>query len=371
MPQVKPVEVTTTQAVVATVPRQREFVGNIRAQEQVILRARVTGFLEEVNFRGGDMVTKGQELFQIEKEPFVFRKDQAQALVEKATAELKLSEGNYRRAIEAHKSGGITDEELAENQAKYYQAKATLEDARQQLSLTEQDLSYTSVKAPFDGQVSRNLVDAGNLVNGSGEGAELATVITTDPMNVYFDVPENLVNLLRQKYGKIKLDKEDAAKIGVMLDGESDYVHEGWIDYVDIAIDQATGTAEVRGVVPNPNNLLQPGQYARVMVYGDPLENAILVREEAVGNDLRGQYLLTVDDDGLVHKKPVELGGLYMKNEMRRVIPIESAQMDEGVGPFSADDWYIARGLAKAFPGMKVEAKQDKQLGQPPQNANQ
>ncbi len=365
IPEMPPVTVTTTQAFVATVPRQQVFIGKIEAVNEVKLRARVTGFLDKVEFAGGSLVEQGQVLFEIERDPFVFRKDQAEALLEKATAELKLSEGNYRRAIDAHRGGGVTDEELAERQAQYYQAKAVQKDAEQALRLAEQDLAYTTVKAPFDGQISRTLVDAGNLVSGSGEGTQLATVISTDPVHVYFQVSEGLVNQLRRQFAdsdKKAPDKGDV-KIAVKLDGETDFEHEGWIDYVGIRIDGDTGTAEIRGVVPNPRNLLQPGQYARVKVFGEPIDNAVLVHEEAIGSDLRGQYLLTVNDDGLVLKKPVELGGLYMNNQMREVTPTASEL--EGTPPFSADDWYIARGLAKAFAGMQVVATQDAALGKP------
>ena len=230
-------------------------------------------------------------------------------------------------------------------------ARADLAAAEADIRQAEIDLSYTEIRAPFRGRVGRRLVDMDNLV-GAGDATLLTTIEQTKPMYAYFDVNEQIVlriQRLRQEYAD-KMDQLEPLKVFLGLADEKGCPHEGVLDFVENAVDPGTGTALIRGVFPNEDNLLYPGLFVRLRVPGKTMENALLVHERALGTDLEGKYLMLVgpDDEGnddIVEKRPVVTGPLI---DGMRVI-------HEGI---SAGERYILKGLQRARPGLPVRPQE-------------
>ena len=227
------------------------------------------------------------------------------------------------------------------------QADASLLGSKAALEQAELDVSYTEVRSPIRGVVSRRLVDIGNLV-GSGENTLLTTVAQMDPIYVYFDVSERLILEMFNEQGRTferrSTSPEEQVPAFLGLANENGWPHEGRLDYVDNTVDANTGTIQVRGVFPNSKNVLFPGLFARIRVPTLLQEDALLVSERAIGTDLGGKYLLIVGEGDMVELRHVELGRL---EDGMRVI----------VSGLEAGERYIINGLQRARPGLPVSPK--------------
>lgn len=340
-PALQPPEVIVATPEVRTVTDDGYFTGKTASTDEVELRARVQGFLEKADFEDGQLVEKDQVLFTIEREPFEAALAAAEAKKQQTEARVKLAEANLARADQLVESKAVTVEEYQTRVAERDAAKAQIAYDEADIRQAQINLGYTTIRSPIVGRVSRRQVDPGNLV-GAGDSTLLATVVGMDPMYVYFDVSEKVVmNLLRwvHEHGKDSLGKEHP--VHLQMPGEEGYPHAGHLDYLDNRVDPSTGTAVVRAVFSNPDGLLYPGVYAQVRVPGRPMENAVLIAEQAIGTDLAGKYVLVVKPDNIVERRSVTLGP---KAEGRIVVR-------EGLQP---GDRYIVAGLQKARPGLPV-----------------
>ena len=330
-----------------------EFTGNTRAFEEVEIRARVSGFLQSMNFTAGTQVDKGALLFVIDPKEY-------QAEVNAATAELNAAKAmqhrakiEYDRAKRVYDKGAGRETDVVKWRGERDVALAAIERAKANLERANLNLSYTQVTAPISGRVSRNFVDVGNLV-GEGEPTLLTTVKRYDPMYVYFNLNEYDLLRVQTMYRKRVKEKDiDPGKesdsraemqLFLGLANEQGYPHEGVADFAESGLDPATGTMQLRGVFPNPGppNVLLPGLFARLSMPIDKRENALLVSERAIGADQGGNYLLSVNSDNVVEKKPIRMGQLV---DGLRVI-------EEGLQPGRL---VIVRGLQRARPGGKVD----------------
>jgi len=200
-------------------------------------------------------------------------------------------------------------------------------------------LSYTKVCAPIGGRISRHFVDVGNLI-GSSENTLLATIVDIDPIHVYFKVNERI--LLKRLKERVKegINKKDA-EVYIGLTDEDGYPHKGKVDYIDNRVDSATGTINVRAIVPNPDKTILPGMFVRISAPNGTNDNALLVEEKSLGTDFNGKYLLIVGENNIVEQRPVVTGNLI---DGMRVI-------EEGLNDGEA---YIVSGLQFARAGMPV-----------------
>lgn len=338
--------------VTVAVPEQRhvqgyvEFTGRTEAVESVEIRARVSGVLERQAFRASNIVKKGQLLFVIEPAPYIARRDGAAADVKTWEAELARAVSDLERLEQAIRTNAVSQQEVDRARADVQQAEANLLGAKASLEQAELDLSYTEVRSPITGMVSRRRVDIGNLV-GSGENTLLTTVAQMEPIYAYFDVSERIILDTLQSRGESigkRPTAEDATKAYLGLANEKGWPHEGRLDYIDNTVDVNTGTIQVRGVWPNADHALFPGLFARIRVPTVMREDALLVSERAVGTDLGGKYLLIVGGDDVVELRHVELGQL--EDGMRVIL--------SGLEP---GERYIINGIQRARPGLPVRPK--------------
>ncbi|MGH7201800.1 MAG: efflux RND transporter periplasmic adaptor subunit [Planctomycetaceae bacterium] len=336
-----PPEVTVARPVEREVVDTIEFTGTTRSTATVSLRARVNGYLERIAFEDGATVQKGDLLFVIEQAPFETALQAAQAELQKAQATLKLADANLARVTELHRRNVATPSQLDIQKAEQATAAAEVAAAEAAVKQAELDLGYTEIRAPISGRIGRHLVDVGNLIQA--EETQLATIESVDPIHVYFHVSErDLLRFMEMvREDQLPDPEKQPPVLNMGLANETGFPHQGHLDYRELGVDPGTGTVLRRGVFPNPDHVLIPGLFVRISAPVGRPEPRLLVEERAIGSDQRGDYLLVVNEKGVVEYRPVELGiavgGL-------RVVR-------DGV---SEDDWIVTNGLQRARPGTTV-----------------
>lgn len=341
-PSAPPPSVTVAPVQRTELPDERERVGQVQALEDVELRARVSGFLEERRFEEGALVEQGQILFVIEPEPYEAAEQQAEAELARARAALQEATLDLERTRELHQQKVVSQAALDEATAAEAKARAEVLAAKAHLRQVRLELDYTEIRAPIAGRIGRARFSVGDLVGP--ESGPLATVVSIDPIHVYWQVPERVVLearralLVRQEQGQPTL--EVTARL--RFDDGSVYEHEGVWDFLDNRVDPTTGTQTARAVFPNPDGLLVPGQYATVIVrVGEP-RDALVIPQSAVQEDQAGRFVLVVDEDDQVVLRRVAMGarrGIYW--EVRRGL--------------ADGERVIYEGVQKARPGMTVD----------------
>lgn len=349
-----PMSVTVSKPVQKTVTDYAEYTGTIEAVEAVDVRARVEGYLETVRFKEGGRVKHGDLLFTIDPKPFQAKLDEARAELVRRQAELKHTEATVQKKEQAFKANAVSEIELIQARTEYEVTKASIQAALAAIQTAELNLSYTKIHAPVGGRISRNLVDAGNLV-GASERTLLATIVNDDPVYVYFNMNErDLLNFpLGGNPGESPANGNGRMQVFLGLSNQEGYPFEGRIDYMDNRLSSSTGTMQLRGVFSNRERRLLPGLFARVRVPVAQRENALLVPDSAIGSDQRGDYLLLVNAQNVVEYRPVVAGALIGND---RVI-------ESGISP---GDRPIVSGLQRARPGLPVNPTETPPPGSSP-----
>lgn len=279
-----------------------EFVGRIEAVNRVEIRARVTGYLEAVQFKEGQLVKEGDPLFRIERAPFEAAVQEAQGALIKAQGQYDNSEVRLRRAEELLKTHTVAVAERDTRKAEAETAKGNVVTAMADLAAARVNLSYTEIRAPITGRIGRSSVTKGNVV-GPSHGV-LALIVSQDPIYVIFPVSERqLLELRRQGH-----NKEAARTVRVIFSDGSTYDRTGTIDFVDVTVNRATDTVTLRAVLANPNNVLMDGELVRVSVESAKPAEKVLVPQAALIADQQGTYVFIVKD-GKAEVRRVKLGG--------------------------------------------------------------
>lgn len=345
--QAAPPAVTVARPAVLRMIDWDEYTGRLAAVDSVEVRARVNGWIESVHFDEGSVVEKGDLLFVIDPRPYRAVLSEAEAELTRAQVRLQLAENDLGRAKRLFESRAISEEELDARTQEQREAVAALQAAGAAVERTRLDVEFTEVRAPIRGRIGRELVTEGNLVTGGSSGATLlTTIVSIDPVHVYFTADERAY-LRYQRLAREGLrpsSRDEANPVRIQLADEQGFPHEGYMDFVDNRVDDATGTMQGRAVVPNPDGLLTPGLFARVQLLGEGPYEAIIVPGSAVGTDQAERFVFVVDEDGMVRRQTVELGRLI---EGMRVIR-------KGLAP---DDRVIIDGLQRARAGSPVKAE--------------
>lgn len=322
-----------------------EYVGRFIAVDSVEIRARVSGYLEKVHFKDGQIVKQGDPLFSIDRRPFETAAAQARATLAQARANLAFTESDLARASQLVRDRTITEQVFEQRTQAKRVAEASVAAQEAALRQVELDLQFTELKAPVTGRIGDRRVSEGNLVTGGtgGNTTLLATIVSIDPIRFEFTFDET--SFLRyerlSKEGKDVASRGAGVEVTVKLIDEPDFAHAGKMDFVDNVIERASGTIRGRAVLANPNGVFTPGMFGRVRVPGSPPFEALLLPDTAIGSEQVRKYVLAVDGENVARAKYVTLGQLVGN---LRVIK-------DGIGP---DDRVVVNGLMRARPGAKV-----------------
>ncbi|MCC6888594.1 MAG: efflux RND transporter periplasmic adaptor subunit [Hyphomicrobiales bacterium] len=339
-------------AVTVAFPLQRavvdydEYVGRFVAVDAVEVRARVSGYLEAVHFNDGQIVKQGDLLFTIDKRPFQNALDQARANLTLARSNLIYTESDLARGKQLVREKTITEqvfEQRAQAKRNAEAAVAANEAAVRQAAL---DLEFTELRAPVTGRIGDRRVTPGNLVSGgtAGNPTLLATIVSLDPIRLEFSFDE--ASYLRyerlSQSGREVTSRAGSVIVALRLIDESDFVHRGYMDFVDNVIDRSTGTIRGRAVFSNPEQMFTPGMFARVRVPGSPTYRALLVPDSAIASEQARRYVLVVDEENVAQQRYV-VPGQIVDNNLRVI--------KDGL---TIEDRVIITGIMRARPGSKV-----------------
>jgi RND family efflux transporter MFP subunit len=345
--------------VTVSYPLQREvtdyqdYTGRTASVDSVQVQARVTGYLDKIYFTEGVEVQDGSVLYEIDPRPYQADYDAAKARVAQNVASRALARENNTRfkALAKEKEGAVTQVDLDQYQSQEDQAVANLDQARANLVTAKLNLEWTKVTAPVTGLVGRLLVTRGNLIVANQ--TTLTSVVSQDPMWVYFDMDEPTAlqcrELARQgKFGPAR-DRPPKIPFHLRLANETGFPHEATMDFVNNQVDQATATLLIRAIFPNPQpangpRVFTPNNFVRVRVPTSPAYQALLVNAEALGTDQDLKYLYVVDEDNKVVRHAVKLGSLQDGMQV----------ITDGLKP---GERVIVNGLQRVQPGAAVNSK--------------
>jgi len=335
--------------VTVTTPRQEvitewdEYTGRFVAFEQVDIRARVSGYLQDIHFTDGERIEQGDLLFTLDPRPFEAAIASAKAELERAQTNLTLGKQELQRAIRLVSQKAMSQEELDVRSATMKARQADTAAAKAALQIVELDLEYSRISAPISGQISNNTIDIGNLIQAGG-GQVLTTIVQQEPVFFVFDLSESsYLKYKRQRNAAGDNSLVDQAwTVRVRLLDEQDYQHNGQVDFVDTRFDQSTGTIRLRALFDsNANGLLLPGSFGRVRLPAAQPGPALLIPDVAILSDMAKKIVMVVDQDNVVQPRKVELGPLYQGLRVIR-------------SGLKKDDRVITKGLLRVRPGVKV-----------------
>jgi membrane fusion protein, multidrug efflux system len=302
--------VSVAEPVAKRVTQWDEYSGRFEAVASVEVRARVSGFIDKLHFRDGQLVNVGDLLFTIDKRPFEIAVESADAEVARTKAQVELAETQVDRGASLIKSRTITDQEYDQRKANLSVARAQLKAAEAGLRSAQLNLEWSEVRAPLAGRISDRKVDPGNLISGGQSGATmLATIVTTNPIHFVFDISEaDYIRYTRLFLsGELASSRDAANPVRIRLADEAEWTRTGKVDFIDNTMTARSGTIRARALVENKSQLLTPGIFGRLQLFGGEYD-ALLIPDSAVIADQARKIVFTVGDDGVVKGKAVTLG---------------------------------------------------------------
>jgi RND family efflux transporter MFP subunit len=341
-PPPKPPEVFVDHPVTRTVTDFEEATGRLAPVKLVEVRARVSGYLDAVQFKDGDDVQEGAPLFQIDARPYTAALAEAEANVKQLESRYENNRRQEERLIGLAEKKFTTEEQLDQARFARKETEAELQAARAAADIARLNLEFTQIKSPISGRISRRLVDPGNLVKA--DETSLVTIVSLDPIYAYFDIDERTVLQFRRMIaaGKVISAEEQAIPIELALADEEEFTIPGSVNFVDNMLSPTTGTLRLRADVENPQKLLAPGMFVRIKVpIGEP-HPAVLIQEEALGSDQGQKFVYVLDEENKVEYRRIKAGRLY--SGMRVV--------EAGLTP---EDRVIVKGLQRVRPGIQVD----------------
>lgn len=349
-PAPPPAAVTVSTPLAEELIEWDEYTARFDAVEAVDVRARVSGYLNEIAFKDGQNVRKGDLLYVIDPRPFERALDQARAELAQATTRAENATLDVDRGRPLMERKVLSEKAYDDRANLLRDAQAAVKVAEAKIALAELDLSFTRISSPIDGRISRSQVTSGNWISaGAAANATLLTsIVSQNPVYVYFDVSEN--NYLKYKrlaergVGGGAGGKGSAVEVA--MPDETGFPHKGLLDFVDNRLDPGTATVRMRATVDNARLLFSPGMFARVRIAGSARYKGLLLPDAAIGTDQASKFVLVVGADGVVARRPVRLGPMHAGLRIVR----------DGI---QAGDLVVTKGLQRARPGQKVAPKQE------------
>lgn len=336
-----PAEVTVAKPEKQTVPISLEYTGTVRGYEEVEVRARVRGFLQEKHVQDGRRVTKGEMLFSIDPRTFEAALAMARADQAAREADLRLAQVTFDRTQQAGVSNAVSKMELDRTLAQRDAALAQVEQAKAAVRTAELDLEFTQIRAPINGRIGFVPVEVGDLV-GATEPTLLARIINDEKVYATYDMEEQTV-LESRKVNQNRRPGEDGrpnVRVRLGMSNEVGFPHEGYFERADNAVNPQTGTVRVESIFENKDGTILPGAYVRVQpIFGD--REVLTVPDAAVLLDQRGRYVLVVGAGNKVERRDVRVGDVV---DRRRII-VDGLDGSESV---------VVNGLQRARPGIEV-----------------
>jgi RND family efflux transporter MFP subunit len=343
-----PPEVSVSKPIERSVGDYFETTGRTEAIESVDVRARVSGYLTKVNFEDGTEVKAGQELFLIDPRQYEAQVQAAEAELARWKAQLRQAEAEVARNKRLLPKGATSEREMERSIAARDTAAAEIQASEAGLAEAKLNLEFTRVTAPIDGRLSRTTITEGNLIQAP-ESTVLTTLVSVDPIYVYFDVDERTVldmSQQRREAGDTNSPsdiKQREIPIEISLANENRFSRTGVLDFVDNRVDPNTGTLKARAVFANTDRLLAPGLFVRVRMPMGPPRRSLLVTDRAIGTDQGNKFLYVVNDQSVAEYRAVKLGATT--DDGLRVI-------SEGL---NANDRVIINGIQRVRPGLTVK----------------
>jgi RND family efflux transporter MFP subunit len=338
-----PPEVTVAQPTVQNVTDYITFTGNTVATDSVNLVARVEGYLDQLHFTDGARVKKGDLLFTIQQEQYKAQLQQAQAQLTTQMAALWHAKTEFARYTNLLKQDAATQTEVDHWRYEREAATAGVSGAQAQIVIAKLNLSYTLVRAPFDGRLGRHLIDPGNLVGAMGQQTVLAEIDRLDPMYIYFTIDErDLLRIAKRARANSHLPiSQQPVPINFGVMNEEGYPRTGTLDFASLTLAPTTGTLQLRATIPNSDLSLLPGLFVRVQVPTIERRGALILPGDSISFDQQGEYVLVVNDKNMVERRSVKSGAQIGDNLV----------IEQGLKP---EDWVVVEGMLQAIPGREV-----------------
>ncbi len=343
-----PPAVTVVKAQQKEITEWDEYTGRLAAVDEVEVRAQVSGYLESIHFKDGQMVKKGDLLFVIDPRPYQAVLDRANAQVKQAEAGSALADANLNRTQELATKKVVASQDLDDQRSKELEAAAALQVAQAEVKAAQLNLDFTSINAPVSGRINRHEVSEGNLISGGAANATLlTTIVSLDPIQAYFEADEQayLKYTRLDRSGARRSSREVANPVKLALSDEEGFPHLGKMDFVENRIDVNTATIQGRAIFPNPDLVLTPGQFVRLRLLGSPAHEAVLIPDQSIVSDQSQKFVWVVEADGTAKYRTVAPGPMI---DGLRVIR-------QGLKP---NEPVVALGLQSVRAGSKVKAEE-------------
>jgi RND family efflux transporter MFP subunit len=351
-PPPAPPKVTVAHPEQRTLVDEDNYNGWLEAVENVDVRARVRGHIAKVAFTDGQIVKKGDLLFQLDPRPFEADVGRSRDQLRVVQAQKVAADRDYDRMKELVTSGAVSKTEADKSEARALSLAAEVEAAKQEITRKELDVEYARITAPIGGKVSRAQLTVGNLVNAGGTDPVLTTIVSIDPIFLYFNIDERSLQRYQKTYAERMRQgttvKQAKFPFTFGLDSDEGYPNQGVLDFANNRVDSTTGTIQVRGVVANPQGRFVPGSRVRVRIpFGDPYQ-ALIVPDTAILTDQDKKYLFVLNEKNVVYRRDIKPGRL-LDDGMRVVSAADKAQ------EIKPSDWMIVNGLQRARINNPVE----------------
>jgi RND family efflux transporter MFP subunit len=345
-PKPPPPVVTVSPVQQQEVVEWEEFTGRTVAVDNVEVRPRVSGHIEAVKFQSGQLVKKGDELFQIDARWYQAEYNRRAAEYESAKVRLANAEREAKRSASLLENKAISTEESDQRVARFDEAKAMLLAAEANRDSAKLDLEYTTIRSPINGRVSRELVTVGNYISGmAGNATLLTTIVSVDPIYVYADVDENSLLKLNAltRAGKMASNANGKVPVELQLGDEQGFPHAGYVESFDNKLDAQSGSILLRAEFPNSKGEIVPGLFARLRLPLSEKKPAVLIEESAIGTDQAQKFVLTLTTSNTVAYRPVKLGPVVDQKRMVR----------DGLQPGEQVVQNVV--MARVRPGMEIQ----------------